>query len=271
MANTTGRTALVTGASRGIGKAVALSLMENGWEVIGTCRDPKSLAPEKRLPGVRYLPLDLSSPRSVAGLARKAGIVDLLVNNAGESPIGPAEEMPLDKVRGHFQVNLFGPLQLTQALLSEMRVRRGGTVIFISSMRGEAPTPFSSLYSASKAAIRSFAGCLRMEVKPFGVEVSVIAPWHIRTTIPQELLMAPRSPYAGAVKRVKQRRDEMIEHAAEPAVVAGAVLKILRAARPRSFYTVGRHAAFQAFLVRHMPRGFVESVSARRFGLSKRP
>jgi len=267
MIEKTGRTALVTGASRGIGKAVALSLIEDGWEVIGTCRNPKSLVPEERLPGVRYLALDLSSPRSVAGLAKKIGIVDLLVNNAGESPIGPAEEAPLDTVRGHFQVNLFGPLQLTQALLSGMRLRRGGTVIFIGSMRGEAPTPFSSLYSASKAAIRSLAECLRMEVKPFGVAVSVIAPWHIRTTLAQELVMAARSPYAGALKRVKARRDVMIAHAADPIVVARAVLKITRTARPKSFHSVGKNAALQSFLVRHLPRGIIESSSARRFGM----
>jgi len=262
-----GRVALVTGASRGIGKAVALWLVEDGWEVIGTCRDPKSLPPERRLPGVRYLPLDLSSPRSIAALAKQVGIVDLLVNNAGESPIGPAEEAPAENVRDHFQVNFFGPLQLTQAILPGMRARRCGTVIFIGSMRGEAPSPFSSIYSSSKAALRSLAECMRMEVKPFGLTVSVIAPWHIRTTLPQERFMAAKSPYANTVKRVKQRRDEMIEHAAEPSVVAAAVGKILRAARPKSFYSAGKAAGVQAFMVRHLPRAIVERNSARRFGV----
>jgi short-subunit dehydrogenase len=258
---------MVTGASRGIGKAIALSLVEDGWEVIGTCRDPKSLSPEQRLPGVRYLPLDLSSPRSIAALAKKAAAVELLVNNAGESPIGPAEEVPAEDVRDHFQVNLFGPLQLTQAMLPGMRARRCGTVIFIGSMRGEAPSPFSSIYSSSKAALHSLAECLRMEVRPFGLTVSVIAPWHIRTTLPQERFMAAKSPYASAVKRVKQRRDRMIEDAAEPSLVAAAVGKILHAARPKSFYSVGKAAALQSFMVRHLPRSIVERNSARRFGV----
>ena len=267
MADRKGRTALVTGASRGIGKAIALSLVEDGWEVIGTCRNPKMLPTEERLPGVRYLALDLASPRGVAALAKKIGPVDLLINNAGESPIGPAEEAPMEKVRDHFQVNLFGPIQLTQTLLGGMRARRGGTVIFISSMRGEAPSPFSSLYSSSKAALRSFAECLRMELRAFGVKVAVIAPWHIRTTLPQERMILAKSPYAAALKRVKNRRDAMIAHAAEPAVVAAAVIKITHAARPRSFYSVGKNAALQSFMVRHFPRGMVESTSARRFGL----
>jgi short-subunit dehydrogenase len=267
MADRKARTALVTGASRGIGKAIALSLIEDGWEVIGTCRNPKALPPENRLPGVHYVALDLASPRGIAALTKKIGVVDLLVNNAGESPIGPAEEAPREKVRDHFQVNLFGPIQLTQALLAGMRTRGRGTLVFISSMRGEAPTPFSSLYSSSKAALRSFAECLRMEVRPFGLKVSVIAPWHIRTTLPQERMIKAKSPYASAIKRVKQRRDAMIASAAEPAVVAAAVMRILRAARPKSFYSVGKNAALQSFMIRHFPRGLVESTSARRFRL----
>jgi short-subunit dehydrogenase len=217
---------------------------------------------------VRYLPLDLANPRSVDSLARKLTDVELLVNNGGASPVGPAEEAPAEKARELFQLNLFGALRLTQAVLPGMRARGHGTIVFIGSMRSEAPSPFSSLYSASKAAVRSFAECLRMEVRGFGVRVSTVAPWHIRTTLSQEKLVAPRSPYAEAVRRVKESRDRMIATAPEPRVVAKAVMKIVRSRRPRAFYSVGHNAGLQAFLIRHMPRGLVEASSARRFKLT---
>ncbi len=156
--------ALVTGASRGIGRAIAAALVGEGWEVTGTCRSPRGLAARDRVKGVRYLPLDLGKEKTIQSLVQAVGDVDLLVNNAGESPIGPAEEIPMGKMREHFQVNLFGPAALMQAFLPGMRERRSGMILFIGSIRSEAPSPFSSLYSASKAAVRSFTECLRIEL-----------------------------------------------------------------------------------------------------------
>jgi short-subunit dehydrogenase len=135
-------------------------------------------------------------------------------------------------------------------------------------MRSEAPTPFSSFYSASKAALRSFSECLRMEVQEYGINVSLVAPFYIRTTLPQESQLADGSSYAAAVRRVKESRDRMIAAAAEPSAVARTVLKILAAPRPRAFYTAGRAAGVQAFLARHLPRRIVEANMARRFRLN---
>jgi short-subunit dehydrogenase len=122
-------------------------------------------------------------------------------------------------------------------------------------------------YSATKAALRSFAQCLRLEVKGYGVKVAVVAPWHIRTTLPQEEQVESGSPYAETLRVVKDARDRMMNEAAPPAVVASAVLKVLLARNPRSFYSVGKGAALQAFLVRHLPSWIVERQSMRRFGL----
>ena len=205
-----GRTALVTGASGGIGRAVAAALAARGWDVIGTCRDPKGLARADRVDGVRYVRLDLAREKSVDELLKKLPAVDLLVNNAGESPIGPAEEASIERARESFQINFFGPMKITQAVVAGMRERRRGVIVFIGSIRSEAPSPFSSLYSAAKAAVRSFAQTLRMEVAEYGVRVAVVAPWHIRTTLPQEILLRKGSPYADAVRRVKANRDRSI-------------------------------------------------------------
>jgi short-subunit dehydrogenase len=261
-------TVLVTGASRGIGGAIAKALAARGWEVIGTCRDPRAVAQKDRIPGVRYLALDLLDERSLSALLKKVPAVDALVSNAGASTIGPAEEAPIAEVRELFQLNFFGAVRLTQALLPGMRARGRGAIVFIGSMRGEAPSPFSSFYSATKAALHSFAACLRLEVREYGITVSVVAPWHIRTTLPQVTQVAAQSPYSESVGRVKEARDRMMSEAAAPEVVAQTVAKALAARNARPFYSVGKNAAIQALLSRHLPRGLVEKFSMRRFGLS---
>ncbi|HET6485735.1 MAG TPA: SDR family NAD(P)-dependent oxidoreductase [Spirochaetia bacterium] len=256
---------LVTGISRGIGKAIAQALSQDGWHVIGTSRDPTAVPDAQRLPGVEYLPLDLCQERSITDLANQVGAVDVLVSNGGASMISPAEETPLNKVRDLFEADFFGPVLLTQALLPDMRRREGGRLIYIGSMRGEAPSPFSAFYSAAKAALRSFAQCLRMEVRRYGLRVSVIAPWHIRTALALEKLHADTSAYAEAVDRVRKKRDEGIAEASDPVVVARLVQRILASRRPRAFYSVGRMGRSQAFLVKHLPRSLVEAMSRRRF------
>ncbi|MGA2380850.1 MAG: SDR family NAD(P)-dependent oxidoreductase [Spirochaetia bacterium] len=257
--------ALVTGASRGIGKAIASALAAEGWEVTGTCRNPKRLAPEDRIPGVRYLPLDFSRKGSAEALLKKVKNVDVLVSNAGSSSIGPVEEAPIEKVRALFEDNFIGAVRLTQSLLPRMRARGQGAVIFIGSMAGEAPRAFSAFYAASKAALRAFAECLRMEVSGYGVRVALVAPWSIATTIQQENQMKKSSPYAAAVQRVKQVRDRSLMAGADPQVVAEAVMDLLGKRRPRAFTSVGHHARLQAFLVRHLPRRMIEALSARRY------
>jgi len=265
MRDSASRTALVTGASRGIGRAIAAALAARGWDVIGTCRDPKRLPDPDRVEGVRYLALDLGRPESVEALLGAVPAVDLLVNNAGESPIGPAEEHPVQKARESFQVNFFGPMRLTQALVAGMRDRRSGLIVFVGSVRSEAPSPFSSIYSAAKAAVRSFAQSLRMEVAEYGVRVAVVAPWHIRTTLPQEMLVREGSPYADALRRVKANRDRSIAAAPGTRLVVDRVMAMLSDPRPPAVTVIGRPVF--TFLMRHLPAGIVERFSARVVGL----
>jgi short-subunit dehydrogenase len=257
--------ALVTGASRGIGKAIAELLVREGWEVTGTCRSPRRLAAKDRIPGVRYLALDLAKERDVRALVRAVGDVDLLVNNAGESPIGPAEEIPVRKMREHFDINFFGPVTIMQGLLPAMRRKRRGMVVFIGSIRGEAPSPFSSIYSASKAAIRAFGECLRVELLGTGVRVAVVVPWYVRTTLPQERFIAKKSPYANALASVSEVRERTIAAAPDPVVVAEAVLRLVRSAKPAPVTVVGR--PLLTFFLRHAPRGLVGGMSARMTGM----
>ncbi len=257
--------ALVTGASRGIGRAIAEALVKDGWEVVGTCRNPRRLGARERVAGVRYLALDLGSEKSIKALVGAAGDVDLLVNNAGESPIGPAEEIPIPRMRGHFNINFFGPAMIMQGFLPAMRGKRSGMIVFIGSIRGEAPTPFSSIYSASKAAIRAFGECLRMELMGTGVRVAVVTPWYVRTGLPQERIMEKKSPYAEALQGVSEMRERTISTSPDPRVVSDAVLRLIKSRNPAPVTVVGR--PFPTFFLHHAPRALVARMSARVTGM----
>ncbi|HVP19469.1 MAG TPA: SDR family NAD(P)-dependent oxidoreductase [Spirochaetia bacterium] len=257
--------ALVTGASRGIGKAIAAALAGAGYEVLGTARDPAALSQAEKIPRVLYLPLELTDEKSISSLVAEAGEIGILINNAGGSQIGPIEEVPLEAIRGLFEKNLIGSVRLTQALLPGMRSRRAGRIIFISSYAGVSPVPFLSVYAATKAALTALARGLRQEVQGDGIRVSVIAPFDIHTAIPLDLRYASDSPYKDALLRVKEVRDRSLAEAPDPSLVARKVLAVLSAERPRAFYPVGRNARLMGFLLKHLPDSFVERAARKLF------
>ena len=259
--------ALVTGASRGIGKAIAAALVAEGCDVVGTCRDPRRLAANDRIDGVTYLPLDFNDPRSIDRLVAKVGAVDVLVNNAGEGQVGPAEEVRLEDVRAMFEAHFFGPVRLIQAFVPGMRARGTGVVISLGSMRAEIATPFSGVYAAAKAAIKSFSDSLRLEVARFGVKVAVVSPFHVRTGLPQVPVMQPRSPYAARVQQARDNRDRDIAHGAGPDEIAALVVRIVKTRHPRGWYTAGRSSGLLSFLIRHLPRRLAESIASRKYDL----
>lgn len=257
------RTALVTGASRGIGSAIAAALARHGWDVVGTSRKPADV------PGVRMAALDLADGASIEALAASMGDVDLIVHNAGGSQIGPIEDVPVEAMRALFEQNLFGAVRLTQLLLPRMRARGSGRILFMSSFAGVTPVPFLSIYAASKAALTAIGRGLRQEMRHDGIHVSVIAPFDIHTSIPLELGYRPDSPYLPSVRRVRDVRDRSLAEGPEPDVVADLVLKVIRKRRPRAFYPAGRRAGLQAFLLKHLPDPLVESIVRRMFRVDR--
>jgi short-subunit dehydrogenase len=256
---------LVTGASRGIGRAIAAALAGGGLSVLGTSRSPASLTEDQKVPGVRYLALDLADEKSIDALVAEAGEIDILVNNAGGSQIGPVEEVPVEAIRRLFEQNLMGSVRLTQRLLPGMRARRDGRVIFISSYAGVSPVPFLSVYAATKAALTALARGMRQEVMADGVWVSVIAPFDIHTTIPLDVRFRNDSPYKAVLLRVKEVRDRSLAGAPDPSIVAHKVAQALKARRPRAFYPVGRNARLMGFLLKHLPDRTVEKIIRRLF------
>ncbi len=257
--------ALVTGASRGIGRAIAAALASHGFEVLGTARNPSSVVGDQKVPGVQYIALDLEDEESIDSVIARAGALDVLINNAGGSQIGPVEEVPIEAVRRLFQRNLFGSLRLTQGVLPGMRARRSGRIIFVSSYAGVSPVPFLSAYASTKAALTALARGLRQEVMADGVWVSVIAPFDIRTTIPLDLQFGDDSPYKAALLRVKEVRDRSLREAPGPSLVARKVERVLAARSPRAFYPVGRNARLMGFLLKHLPDRTAERIVRKLF------
>jgi NAD(P)-dependent dehydrogenase (short-subunit alcohol dehydrogenase family) len=177
---------LVTGCSTGIGRALALELHSRAHRVFASARRPESVA-ELAAAGLDTLRLDVNDPGSiaeaVAEVGRRAGRIDVLVNNAGINVFGPLLELPLADARAVFETNVLGLLAVTQAVLPLMVERRQGRIINVGSVVGLLPTPYAGPYCASKSAVHVLSEVLRMEVKPFGIDVVVVQPGGVRSSI----------------------------------------------------------------------------------------
>ncbi|MGY0017604.1 SDR family oxidoreductase [Streptomyces sp. cg35] len=261
-------TALVTGASSGIGAAVAAALVRRGYQVYGTSRNPEKV--NSPIPGVTYLALDLADESSVEACAAAAGEVDVLVNNAGESQSGPFEELPMEAVRRLFQLNVFGAVRLSQLVLPGMRERRRGRVVMVGSMLASFPLAYRSSYCASKAAIKGFASAARREYSPYGVGVTTVEPGAIATGISERRTqyVAAGSPFRAAYDTMLAALNANEAKGISAEKVAAKILTAIEAPRPRPLYAVGSNAPVAFALRRLLPRGASERLVARRHGLT---
>ncbi|MDT4917807.1 MAG: hypothetical protein QOI15_2627 [Pseudonocardiales bacterium] len=261
------RTALVTGASSGIGAAVAAALVGRGWTVYGTSRHPESV--KEPISGVHYLALDLADGASIEACAAAAGTVDVLVNNAGESQSGPIEELPMEAIERLFQVNVFAAVRLTQLVLPGMRERGYGRVVMVGSMLASFPLAYRSSYVAAKAALRGFATAARREVLSYGVGITTVEPGSINTGIGTRRThyLADGSPYSAEYHTMIERLDANERTGIPPEKVAAKILEAIDADPPRSFYAIGTNAPVVFALRRLAPRAVVERMIARRHGL----
>ncbi|MFD0841265.1 SDR family oxidoreductase [Williamsia serinedens] len=264
------RTAVVTGASSGIGRATAAALTAADFRVIGTSRDSRSVADP--LPGVEYRDLDLASSESIRSFAAAVSDleVDVLVNNAGESQCGPLEELPADALERLFRLNVLGHIELTQLLLPSMRARGEGRVVFVGSMLASFPLAFRSSYVASKAALKGFATAARLELAPFGVHLTTVEPGSIDTGLSDRRTkyIADDSPYRRAFTTTVAALDTKESQGISADRVAQTILRAATARRPEPLYAVGSRAPLVFAARRLLPRRVIESVMARSYGLS---
>ncbi|GAA2848300.1 putative short-chain dehydrogenase/reductase [Actinoplanes cyaneus] len=263
------RTALITGASSGIGLATAAALVKRGYRVIGTSRHPESVS--TRVAGVRYVALDLESDDSITALRPLLGDVDVLVNNAGESQSGPLEELPMDALRRLFQVNVLGPVRLTQLALPGMRERGYGRVVMVGSMLASFPLAYRSSYVASKAAIKGFANGARHEYSPYGVWLTTVEPGSINTGLSERRTnyLAPGSPHRAEFEKMLTALNRNEEAGTSAERVAATIVTAIESDRPRQRYAVGSNAPFVFALRRVVPVRLVEKITHRKHDLSR--
>ncbi|MBF6332716.1 SDR family oxidoreductase [Nocardia transvalensis] len=261
------RTALVTGASSGIGAATAAALVARGFRVIGTSRKPESMADSARVAGVEYRALDLTDPAATDAFADDLGEIDVLINNAGESQAGPVEELPIDAIERLFQVNVFGPVRLAQAVLPGMRARGRGHIIMVGSMLASFPLAYRSSYVATKAATKGFADAMRREVSPFGIAVTTVEPGSINTGISTR-----RTTYIGADSPYRTEFDTVIAglerneaKGISAEQVADTIVKVIES--PKPFRAVGSGAPLVFALRRLLPSSVMARLVAAMHGL----
>ncbi|MEV4996643.1 oxidoreductase [Streptomyces niveus] len=273
------KTALVTGASSGIGEATAVKLQELGYTVYGAARRTDRLL-NLAESGIRPLAMDVTDDASMqAGIEKitgETGRIDALVNIAGYGSYGALEDVPLDEARYQFEVNVFGAIRLTQLALPHMRAQRSGTVVNITSMGGKIYTPLGGWYHGTKFALEALSDCLRLEAKPFGIDVVVIEPGGIATEwrsiaadkLEKSSADGAYAAQAGVVASSLRSEANAIRNS-PPSVIADAIGKAVTARRPKTRYVKGFGARPLIALRRILPdRGF-DRVISRAVGLPR--
>lgn len=281
---------LVTGATAGIGRMTALHLARLGHHVIATGRKPAELAKlEAEATGkLETLLLDVTSLASITAaveavdkLSGGRGL-DVLVNNAGFGTLGPTAEISDAEMRRQYETNVFGLMNVTRAFLPKMMERRAGRIINVSSVGGRITLPWFGAYNSTKYAVESLSDALRYELRPFGIDVSMIEPGLIRTnfeaTAVANLDAFAGSPYAKAVARYEQMSKTADKFAVDPIVIARAIARAVNARRPAARYVAPFSTNFVILFARIFPTRMwdwamrkVGYLNARGLGLDGSP
>ncbi len=260
---------LVTGASTGIGHATALLLAREGYTVFAGVRKE---ADRQRLEGehanIRPVILDVTVPADLTRAAETIAASGLelagIVNNAGVAVAGPLEYLPLEEIRKQFEINVYAPISVAQAMLPALR-RSRGRIVVVGSIAGRISAPFVGPYSASKAALASFVDALRQELASSGIKVSLLEFASVRTPIwskgrsEKDRLVAMMPPeamkrYGPMVDAVVKQTEREEREGLDPGVIAATILEALRSPKPRERYLVGKRARIQA-VVAMLPPG----------------
>lgn len=243
------KTALITGASTGIGRATAILLNQKGYTVYAGARRVERMKDLERM-GIHTFSLDVTDDKSmtesVTEILRKEKSIDVLVNNAGYGSYGAIEDVPIEEGKRQFEVNLFGMARMIQLVLPKMREDRYGKIVNISSMGGKIWTPLGGWYHASKFAVEGFSDCLRMETRQFGIDVILVEPGGVKSEwadISAEHIekYSGNSAYSsmaqGYVKTMKKNYDG--NNLSEPEEIAQLIFKAITADKPKTRYLYG--------------------------------
>jgi short-subunit dehydrogenase len=239
---------LITGATAGIGRTTALHLAEQGHHVIATGRRSPELAQLKAEARgtLDTLLLDVTNPASIASAVSAVEAltsghgIDVLVNNAGFGVLGPTMELSDSEMRRQYETNVFGLMNVTRAFLPRMVERRSGRIINLSSVVGRLTLPYFGVYSSTKYAVESLSDALRYELRPFGIDVTLIEPGATRTnfeaTAAKSIHTLTDSRYARALEKYEELSKRVDKLASNPIVVANAIARAVNARRPAARY-----------------------------------
>ncbi len=271
--------ALVTGASSGFGMYASCALVKAGYTVIASMRDVSKRGPLDKIAKMHIaaehmevISLDVTSlqqiEESITGVIARHGQIDLLVNNAGYACGGFAEELPSAEWRRQFDVNVFGLIDVTRAVLPYMREQRRGRIINISSISGRFGFPGLGPYAASKHAVEGFSESLRLELLPFGIHVMLIEPGSYRTSIwekgLQQTALSSSSPYALQMQKLLASVEQILQQAPEPDEVIAAIVQAATAPKPRLRYPVGRGVRLTIAAKSLLPWKWIEAIVAKK-------
>ena len=246
------KTVLITGASSGIGKATAQRLLEHGGFTVYVAARRVEKMQDLAEAGAKVIRMDITADADIVAaveqINREAGGVDILINNAGYGLNAAMEDTPIEMARHQFEVNLFGLGRLTQLVLPSMRQKQSGRIINVSSVGGKVYSPLGSWYIATKHALEGWSDCLRLEVKPFGIDVVIIEPGAIRTEF-EDVLSGPMMELSGdtaygpmARQIANMMKTTFEKQASPPSVIADVMSKAVTAGRPKTRYAAGKFA-----------------------------
>ena len=241
---------LLTGASSGIGYDTAIALAKQGHKVYAAARRVERMEPLRQY-GITPLRMDVTDEQSmqecVQTILSNEGRIDILINNAGYGYFGAIENVPMDDARNQLEVNIFGLARLCQLVLPSMRAQHSGRIINTSSVAGKSVLYYGGWYHVSKYAVEAFSDALRMELKPFGIDVIIIEPGAIKTNwgiIAADHLAetSEGTPYAESGKMMAENlRNMYLSYPlSDPAVVRKAICRAVNSRRPCTRYRIGR-------------------------------
>ena len=262
---------LITGASSGIGKSIAIYLSNKGFKVYGTSRSPRE---NTELP-FTFVVLDVlkqdTIKKALEIVLKKEGRIDVLINNAGKGITGPIEDTPTDEMRENFNTNFFGPIDVAKAVLPQMRKQKSGLIINTTSIAGYMGLPFRGVYSASKGALELVTEAMNMEVKQFGINVVNVAPGDFATNIAAGRYHTPvfeNSAYKEKYAENLALMDTHVDSGMDPEVMAKAVYKIIETNNPKVHYKVGGFMEkFSIVLKRILPDKMYEKLLMNHYKL----
>jgi len=273
------RVVVITGLAQGMGLEVARQLASAGDAIAGFDIDEAgiaSLRKEFEEAGREHLltPLDVTDRKGILAFRDRVldqfGRVDVVLSNVGIGFFGPFEEVDLEKANRCLEINVTGTAAVLQAFVPSMRERRSGRLIVMSSLVGQIPFPFESIYCASKFAVEGLVLSLRYEVEPFGIQVALVQPAQVSTSFAAKIHTLPPegSPYRERAARFIRRDEELIKGAPDPATAAAEIVEVIRSPKLRLHNQVDPKSRFFMKLNRVLPRRLRDFVLLRQMDIS---